>query len=502
MKVRLSAFGVLLAGSLLAAVAYAQPPLPGIETQVLRVFSTKQAGYYHKPWKTPDFSRIKASGFFFRDEKNFPGRKGLILTNAHAVSMAQSIKVSNGKEKKRYDVKLLGVCDSADFAILEMDPKEFETMEQRNGPIVPLDLGDSDNLRVGDKVQGWGYPLGGERISKSEQGEISRIEVNRYAYSGESWLMVQASLQQNSGNSGGPVLKNDKVVGLSFQGISASDRINYFIPINVVKGLMPLLGKQELIPHWRYVVQYMFPSLKEYYGLRAEQGGVLVVYLIPGGAPERFGIRVNDILLEIEGHEIDNYGEIYFKPLDQKIDFSEVLKRKRVGDRLSLKVMREGKVLELKGVIGAGLPRLVSRVFTTANYFIFDAVGFVELTRNCIANLGKSGADFGARYGSEYPDLPHQKVVIISEIFPEYGLVDTSSYLRRVEEIDGEKILNLSHLYDKINELVAQGKKTALLTLHSKLQLPLDLVHAKVLDKKIQTKYGILYMKTEGGFHK
>jgi S1-C subfamily serine protease len=502
MKVCSVLLSALLLGVLLVASVCAQPPAAGIETQVLRIFATKQAGYYHKPWKTPDFSRVKGSGFFFKDEQTFPGRRGLILTNAHAVSMAQGIKVSNGTEKKRYNVKLLGICNSADFAVLEMDSDEFEAMEKRNGKVVPLDLGDSDSLRVGDKVQGWGYPLGGERISKSEQGEISRIEVNRYAYSGERWLMMQASLQQNSGNSGGPVLKDGKVVGVSFQGISASDRINYFIPINVIKGLMPLLGKQELIPHWRYVVQHLFPALKEYYGLGAEQGGVLVTYLIPGGAPERFGMRVNDILLEIEGHEIDNYGEIFFKPLGQKIYFSEVLNRKRVGDPLAVKVIREGKTREIKGTVGPGLARLVPRIFTTANYFIFNAVGFVELSQNCISNLGKSGEAFGAKYDSEYPKLPDEKIVIISEIFPEYGLVETSSYLRRVEEIDGEKILNISHLYERINDLMRQGKKTALLTLHSKLQLPLDLARAGALDKAIQEKYGILYMKTDGGFHK
>jgi S1-C subfamily serine protease len=502
MNARFTALCVFLFLSLMATVACAETPVPGIDTQVLRIFTTKQSSYYHKPWKSPDFSRLKGSGFFFKDEKNFPGRKGLILTNAHAVSMAESIKVSNGREKQRYNVKLLGICNSADFAVLEMDPAELETMEQRNGQVSPLDLGDSDSLRVGDKVLGWGYPLGGERISKSEQGEISRIEVNHYAYSGERWLMVQASLQQNQGNSGGPVLKDGKVVGISFQGISASDRINYFIPVNLVKTLIPLLDKQETIPHWRYVIQHMFPGLKEYYGMGPEKGGVLVTYLIPGGGPYDFGLRVNDILLEIEGNEIDSYGEIFFKPLGQKIDFGEVLNRKHVGDTLTVKVMREGKVMEIHGKVGPGLPRLVPRIFTTANYFIFDAVGFVELTQNCVENLGKSGESFGAKYSKEYPELPNQKIVIISEIFPEYGLVDTSSYLQQVEEINGEKILNIGHLYEKVSDLTRQGKKTALLKLHTKLQLPLDLTRAEALDKEIQTRYGILYMKTEGGFHK
>ncbi len=501
MNSRFTALCAFLLLTLLGTAVCAEAPAPGIETQVLRIFATKQSGYYHKPWKSPDFSRVKGSGFFFKDEKNFPGRQGLILTNAHAISMAQSIKVSNGREKKRYNVTLVGVCNSADFAVLQMDPEDFKAMELRNGKVAPLELGDSDGLRVGDKVQGWGYPLGGERISKSEQGEISRIEVNQYAYSGERWLMVQASLQQNQGNSGGPVLKDHHVVGISFQGISASDRINYFVPINLVKALIPLLDKQEMIPHWRYVVQHLFPALKEYYGLGPDQGGVLVAYLIPGGGPYDFGLRVNDILLEIEGHEIDNYGEISFKPLGQKIYFSEVLNRKRVGDPLTVKVIRDGKVREIHGKVTPGLPRLVPRVFTAANYFVFDAVGFVELSQNCIDNLGKSGENFGAKYSKEYPELPNQKIVIISEIFPEYGLVDTSSYLQRVEEINGEKILNIRHLFEKIHDLARQGEKTALLKLHTKLQLPLDLTRAQALDKEIQTKYGILYMKTEGGFH-
>ena len=361
-----------------------------IEAQVLRVFCTKNSAYYHKPWKSPDFTNVRASGFFFQDETNFPGRKGLILTNAHAVMMAQSILVSNGREKRRYEVELVGICNTADFAVLQMKPAELETYEKRNGPVTPLEFGDSDTLRVGDKVLGWGYPLGGERISKSEQGEISRIEVSQYAYSGDRWLMVQASLQQNRGNSGGPVLKDGKVVGLAFQGIRQADRINYFIPVNLVKTLTPVLEKQEMIPQWRYVVQLMFPRLKSYYQLDADHGGVLLDYIIPGGGPEKFGLQLNDIIVEIDGHEIDNFGEIFFKPLEQKVFFGEIINRKLVGDPMVVKVIRGGQIVEIKGTVGHGLPKLVPKIFTSANYFIKGGVGFVELTLNCIENLGKS----------------------------------------------------------------------------------------------------------------
>ncbi len=474
--------------------------LPTIETQVLRLFATKNSGYYHKPWKSPDFSNLKASGFFFKDDKSFPDKEGLILTNAHAVSMAQSIKVSNGREKRRYDVKVLAIFDSADFAVLQMDPEDLKIYESRNGKIVPLELGDSDVLRVGDKVLGWGYPLGGERISKSEQGEISRIEVNRYIYSQDAWLMVQASLQQNRGNSGGPVIKNDKVVGISFQGMTQGDRINYFIPINLVKNVFPYLKDQKKIPRWRMFIQYMFPRLNDYYQLGPEQGGVLIAYVIPGGGPYNFGLRSKDILLEIDGHPIDNFGEISFQILGQKIHFSEILNRKFVGDPLSVKVLRDGKTLDISGKVTESLPKLVPRIFTPANYFVYCGMGFVELTLNCIENLGKSGDNFRARYGDQLPQQPYQKIVIISEIFPEYGLVDNTPYLERVKKIDGEEIRNIEHLYNKIQSLIKDGKKKAILELHQDIVLPLDLTRADSLDKEIQNKYGILYMKTPTGF--
>ncbi len=484
----------------LAGYAVAQPKIPDIEKRVVRIFSLKKSAYYHKPWKSPDFTTVRASGFFFEDDELFPGMKGLILTNAHAVSMAESIKISNGREKRRYEVKSVGICNSADFAVLQTEPDDLRIYEERNGPIKPLDLGDSDTLRVGDKVTGWGYPLGGERISKSEEGEISRIEVNRYAYSQEHWLMVQASLQQNQGNSGGPVIKDGQVVGVAFQGMRAGDRINYFIPINLVRSLLPVLDRQELIPGWRYVVQKMFPRLKDYYNLSQDDGGVLLDYVIPAGGPYRFGLRSKDILMSIDGQEIDNFGDIYFKPLEQRIYFTEALNRKKVGDPIAFTVIRDGVTMNIEGTVTPGLPRLVSRIFTTANYFIFGGVGFVELTYNCIRNLGKSGATLRAKYLGEYPDKPRRKIVIISEVFPEYGLVQTSSYLKRVVKIDGEDILNIEDLYEKIQKRKAKGAKKALLELSRRIQIPIDFEDQEKLDSVIKEKYGILYMETPGGF--
>jgi len=300
--------------------------------------------------------------------------------------------------------------------------------------------------------------------------------------------------------SGGPVIKDGTVVGIAFQGIRLSDRINYFIPINLVKSIVPVLDKQEMIPRWRYIIQHMFPRLKDYYGLDPESGGVLVDYIIPDGGPYGFGLRNNDIIVDVDGHEIDNFGDVYFKPLGQKIYFGEILNRKKVGDSLTVKVIRKGKTLELKGKITRGLPRLVPKIFTTGNYFILGGVGLVELTYNCITNLGKSGRMFREKYLREFPKRSHEKIVIISEIFPEYGLVNTRPYLKRVNKIDDVEVLNLKHLYETFQTLIKKGRKKSLLQISKNVQLPVDLEGAEALDQEIKAKYGILYMKTPGLF--
>ena len=142
----------------------------------------------------------------------------------------------------------------------------------------------------------------------------------------------------------------------------------------------------------------------------------------------------------------------------KRIYFEEIFNRKRVGDPLSVKVIRHGKVLKIKGEVTPGLPKLVPKIFTRANYFITGGLGFVELTYNCIKNLGRSGQSYRAKYLGEFPMKPYQKIVIISEIFPEYGLAETSVYLRRVEKINDEEVLNIGHLYDTIQTLKKKGR--------------------------------------------
>ena len=115
--------------------------------------------------------------------------------------------------------------------------------------------------------------------------------------------------------------------------------------------------------------------------------------------------------------------------------------------------------------------------------------------------LGKGGFSLREQYSRELPEKAFQKIVIVAEIFPEYGLMNSASYLtKRVEKVNGEDVLNLAHLYDTIELLRKKGEKKALVTISKNVQLPIDFETAEQLDSAVKKKYGILYMKTPRGF--
>ena len=114
--------------------------------------------------------------------------------------------------------------------------------------------------------------------------------------------------------------------------------------------------------------------------------------------------------------------------------------------------------------------------------------------------MGKSGEPFQYKYQNEFPKKPGEKIVIISEIFPEYGLTETSGFLNRVLKVGDQEILNIEGLHTSLEEKRRNGEKRVLLELAGNMRLPLDLQSAQELDAQIKNKYGILYMKTPDGF--
>ena len=266
---------------------------------------------------------------------------GLIVTNKHVVSDAQSSYKVITKDDKEYDVKQISRDPLNDLAILKVDPSLGS-----NTALKPIDLGDSDNLKVGQFVVAIGTALGEFRHTVTT-GVISGL--GRGITAGDPFEgsverldgVIQTDAAINPGNSGGPLLDlSGKVVGVNVAVAQGSQNIGFALPINSVKSAIESVKSIGKIVRPYLGVRYLAvnPEMKDKNNLTVDYG-VLVkaganrneLAVIPGSPADKAGIVENDIILEIDGVK-----------LDEKANLASIIREKRIGQVVNLKILHRG----------------------------------------------------------------------------------------------------------------------------------------------------------------
>ncbi|MBN2642162.1 MAG: serine protease, partial [Victivallales bacterium] len=302
-------------------------------SSVVKIFSVKSRPSYYQPWRNYADSSSTGSGVAI------PGNR--ILTNAHNIANQTFIQVRKQGDQRKYVAKLEIAGHECDLAILSVnDPDFFKRMSF-------MEFGNLPHLQ--DKVNVLGYPVGGDNISVTE-GVVSRIEPVNYSHSGRKLLAVQIDAAINPGNSGGPVVKDGKIVGLAFQGLSQSQNIGYIIPVPVIKHFLEDIKKNKAykgFPEFSVMVMPLEnPDMRKWLKMKDDDTGVMVVD-IPLHEKVKNIFMENDVILEVDGVKIANDGTIPFR--DNEVVFYEYLFwEKHIGDICKLKILRDGKVIELE----------------------------------------------------------------------------------------------------------------------------------------------------------
>ncbi len=327
----------LLTSSLLAILPVSgqllEPSPAGIQApasvydSVVRIEVATQTPDYSTPWNSGRFGGGIGTGFLIG--------KNRFLTNAHVVSNARRVLVTMRGSSQKHPARVLHIAHDCDLALLEVE--NFAPFSQL--PI--LEFGGMPKLE--SEVSTIGYPVGGDRLSVT-RGVVSRIDFRPYSHSrADSHLVIQIDAAINPGNSGGPVIQDKKVVGVAFQGLTQADNTGYIIPMPVVTRFL----KDVEDGHYDYYMDIglstfpLFnPAMRKAYNLSADGKGVLVARVTPGSQSDGV-IKRNDILLTIDGHEIDSAGNI--NVAGEFLNMNEVVERKFAGDTVSLTFLRDGK---------------------------------------------------------------------------------------------------------------------------------------------------------------
>ncbi|MCM2321680.1 MAG: trypsin-like peptidase domain-containing protein [Oligoflexia bacterium] len=269
-------------------------------------------------------------------------KDGFVITNAHVIQHATEVNVTL-LDKRQFRARIVGQDQKMDLALLQLRDKERKIPEK----LVPVPLGDSDRVRIAEPVFAVGNPFGLQHTVTT--GIISAK--NRTIGQGpfDNFLQTDASI--NPGNSGGPLFNlSGEVVGINtviFSRTGQSGGLGFAIPVNEAKRLLPDLKRYGRVPRpWLGILgEKISEPMAAHYDLPVSKG-VLVYNLVNGGPADRAGLRRGDIVVTIDGTEVE-----------ESFDIERSLAKRRPTDTIVLKVRRASRTLNVKMKLEE-LPRL------------------------------------------------------------------------------------------------------------------------------------------------
>ena len=264
-------------------------------------------------------------------------REGRIVTNYHVVGDAGRVEVTLG-DNSVYKGILVGAAPDKDIAVLQIAaPAEI---------LKPIPLGDSKTLMVGQKVFAIGNPFGLDHTITS--GIVSALDREITAVTGRTINgVIQTDAAINPGNSGGPLLDSaGRLIGVNtaiYSPSGANAGIGFAVPVDVVNKVVP-----EIIRNGRVVQPGIGVTLaSERISRRLDIKGLLVINVRPGSSADKAGIRetrqvkgqiiLGDIILAVDGVPVESYD-----------DLRNELDRHRVGEAVTLIILRDEEHVEVK----------------------------------------------------------------------------------------------------------------------------------------------------------
>ncbi|HEY9163271.1 MAG TPA: DegQ family serine endoprotease [Magnetovibrio sp.] len=327
------------------------------------------------------------------------GADGVVVTNNHVIEGAEEVKVVLN-DRREFEARVVGRDARTDLAVLKLDMGK-ETLPY-------LQLSDSDALEVGDLVLAIGNPFGvGQTVTSGIVSALARTNIGVSDLN--SFIQTDAAI--NPGNSGGALVDvQGRLVGVNtaiFTKSGGSHGIGFAIPSNMVAHVVKsLLVTGDVVrPWWGAVGQDVTAEIAQTLGMERPVG-VMVTSIYPKGPSERAGLKVGDVIVGIENHEIANAQDLRFRIATQS-----------VGGTVQVKVMRHGgqQILTMAMEAPPEIPKKDQRLLRGNNPFagavvanlspaLADEVG-LPLTTTGVMILELDRTANAARLGFEPGDI-------------------------------------------------------------------------------------------------
>lgn len=261
-----------------------------------------------------------------------------ILTNAHSIVFATSIRVRKHGESTTYTATVLNAGHECDLAVLTVESKEFW-----NG-LPALQFGSIP--RVQSQVSVLGYPVGGSNISITA-GVVSRICMIAYSHSKVANMAIQIDAAVNPGNSGGPAIINGMVVGVTFELARGSQNVAYIVPTPVIQHYLESIKRfthpYKVLNLGIRTQPVQNDSMKEYLKVSNRKHGSVIVEVSPMACSTGY-LKRGDVLLAVDGKELGDDATVVLRDGEaDRVSYVYDICLKSHDDVCKMTIWRDGK---------------------------------------------------------------------------------------------------------------------------------------------------------------
>ena len=471
---------------------FATESLAEVKDSVVKIYVVSNRYNYHEPWQTTGQRLNQGSGCIISGNR--------ILTNAHVVSDQTFVQVRRAGQAKKYTARIEVVGHDCDLAILRVDDPDFFTGSS------PLSIGELPKVR--DKVAVFGYPDGGDTLSITE-GIVSRVEHLEYAHSQVNLLAGQIDAPISSGNSGGPVIMGETIVGIAFQGLYGPniENIGYMVPSPVIQNFLTDVTGDHFdgIPEMGIKLQKMEnPDLRRKFKMPPNRTGVMVTKVYPDSPAQKL-LKPDDIILSVDDNDVENDGTIIFRK-GERTYLGYAWQKKQMNEKLSLKISRYGKISDIVVNLNRhiGFERVVAnkQYDQPATYFIAGGLLFEPLTRNYLEEYGterdwsiNAPKDLLSMYLNSEPTPEMREAIILVKVLADeinIGYHAVSNVV--IKRVNGR---NISTMADLVNAFENNREEFHVIEDINGFQLVLDRKTVDSLGGSILQRYNIPYDRSE-----
>lgn len=245
---------------------------------------------------------------------------GYIVTNQHVIDGATEVEIVLNTGKT-YTAKIVGEDAKTDLAVLKITP-------DKNEKLTAAVLGNSTTVEVGELAVAIGNPMGMEFSGSVTAGIVSAVN-RTMSIENRTYNLIQTDAAINNGNSGGALINQyGEVIGINSVKLSTTgvEGMGFAIAISEAKPIIDDLMNSGHVTGRPYVG----------IGITETRYGLFISSIQKGSGAEKAGLKVDDMILEVDGQEVSSTSEI-----------NEIRDKKKPGDKLTFKILRERDTMEV-----------------------------------------------------------------------------------------------------------------------------------------------------------